>query len=39
MLGHANFSTTANGYAHVTPALLQRSADRMDSILWRRTAG
>jgi integrase len=36
MLGHANFSTTANVYAHVTPASLQRSADRMDGILRRR---
>ena len=39
MLGHANFATTANVYAHVTPASLQRSADRMDSILRRRIAG
>jgi integrase len=38
MLGHSNFSTTANVYAHVTPASLQRSADRMDAIL-RRQAG
>jgi len=38
MLGHANFSTTANVYAHVTPASLQRSADRMDGILRRRVA-
>jgi len=38
MLGHSNFSTTANVYAHVTPASLQRSADRMDGILRRRTA-
>jgi hypothetical protein len=38
MLGHSNFSTTANAYAHITPASLQRSADRMDGILGRRTA-
>lgn len=38
MLGHANFSTTANVYAHVTPASLQRSADRMDAILRRRAS-
>lgn len=39
MLGHANFSTTANVYAHVTPTSLQRSADRMDAILARRATG
>jgi integrase len=39
MLGHANFATTANVYAHITPASLQRSADRMDGILRRRIAG
>ena len=38
MLGHANFSTTANVFAHVTPDSLQRSADRMDGILRRRVA-
>lgn len=37
-LGHADISTTANIYAHLTPAMLQRSADRMDSILRRRPA-
>jgi site-specific recombinase XerD len=36
MLGHANFSTTANVYAHLTPASLQRSANRMDGILRRK---
>jgi site-specific recombinase XerD len=36
--GHADISTTANVYAHLTPAMLQRSADRMDSILGRRLA-
>ena len=38
ILGHADFSTTADGYAHLTPATLQRSADRMDGILRRRAA-
>jgi integrase len=38
MLGHADFSTTANVYAHVTPASLQRSADRLDGILRPRVA-
>nr|MBA2374468.1 tyrosine-type recombinase/integrase [Chloroflexota bacterium] len=38
LLGHADFSTTANVYAHVTPATLQRSADRMDGILRPRRA-
>ena len=37
-LGHADLSTTANVYAHLTPAMLQRSADRMDAILGKRPA-
>ena len=32
-LGHSNISTTADTYAHVTPAMQQRSAERMDRIL------
>jgi integrase len=32
-LGHSTISTTADLYAHVTPATLQRSAARMDGIL------
>jgi site-specific recombinase XerD len=32
-LGHADLSTTADVYAHLTPAMLERSADRMDGIL------
>jgi integrase len=32
-LGHANLSTTADVYAHLTPAMLERSAARMDAIL------
>ena len=36
-LGHSTISTAADVYAHVTPATLQRSAERMDGIL-RRTA-
>ena len=37
-LGHANLSTTADVYAHLTPAMLERSAARMDAILgWRAT--
>jgi len=35
MLGHSNFSTTANVYAHLTASTLRRSADRMDAILVR----
>jgi hypothetical protein len=31
-------STIANVYAHLTPAMVQRSADRMDSILRKRPA-
>jgi integrase len=32
-LGHADLSTTADVYAHLTPAMLERSAARMDAIL------
>ncbi len=39
ILGHSNLSTTADVYAHLTPAMLQRSADRMDGILRQRVAG
>ena len=35
-LGHANLSTTADVYAHLTPAMLERSAARIDGILGRR---
>ncbi len=35
-LGHADLSTTADIYAHLTPTTLERSAARMDSILSRR---
>jgi integrase len=35
-LGHANITTTANIYAHLTPAMLERTAVRMDGILTRR---
>lgn len=38
-LGHADITTTANLYAHLTPAMLRRSADRMDAILGRPEAG
>jgi integrase len=33
ILGHANLSTTADVYAHLTPAMLDRAAERMDAIL------
>jgi len=33
MLGHADVSTTANLYAHLTPAITRRAADRMGTIL------
>ena len=29
-VGHSTISTTADVYAHLTPATLQRSAERMD---------
>lgn len=32
-LGHADLSTTADVYAHLTPTMLTRSAARMDAIL------
>jgi integrase len=35
VLGHSNIGTTANVYAHLTPAMSQRVADRMDTILRR----
>ncbi len=34
-LGHADLSTTADVYAHLIPAMLERSAARMDGILRR----
>ena len=33
ILGHADFATTADVYAHLTPAMLDRAAERMDAIL------
>ncbi|MEW5989728.1 MAG: site-specific integrase [Chloroflexota bacterium] len=38
-LGHADLSTTADVYAHLTPAMLDRSAARMDGILGRTASG
>lgn len=35
LLGHANLSTTADVYAHLTRGMQQRAADRMDAILGR----
>ncbi len=35
-LGHADLSTTADVYAHLTPTMLERSATRMDAIVARR---
>jgi site-specific recombinase XerD len=32
-LGHSNLSTTADVCAHVTPAMQERSAERVDRIL------
>ena len=36
-LGHADLATTADVYAHLTPAMLERTAARMDAILARRS--
>jgi site-specific recombinase XerD len=35
-LGHSQISTTADVYAHLTPAMLDRTAARMDIVLTRR---
>jgi integrase len=33
ILGHANLATTADVYAHLTPAMLDGAAARMEAIL------
>ncbi len=38
-LGHSQISTTADVYAHLTPAMLERTALRMDGVLTRRKDG
>jgi integrase len=38
ILGHASITTTANVYGHLTDAMLDRAAERMDGILSRRRA-
>jgi integrase len=38
ILGHSQIATTADVYAHLTPAMLERSANRMDAILERRAS-
>lgn len=38
-LGHADLSTTADVYAHLTPAMQKRAAERMDRILGAGAAG
>ena len=35
MLGHTSVATTASFYGHVQPAMLRRSADRMDELMKR----
>ena len=35
-LGHSQIATTADVYAHLTPAMLERTAARMDGVLTRR---
>jgi site-specific recombinase XerD len=32
-MGHANLSTTVDIYGHITPAMQERAAARMDTIL------
>jgi integrase len=36
ILGHSTISTTEDVYAHVTPAMLERTADRLDPIHGRK---
>ena len=38
ILGHSNVATTADVYAHLTPAMAQRAAERLDGILRRPAA-
>jgi integrase len=38
LLGHANLATTADVYAHLTPAMGQRAAERIDGVLRGRHA-
>jgi hypothetical protein len=33
---HSQIATTADVYAHLTPAMLERTAARMDGVLLRR---
>jgi len=35
ILGHANLSTTADVYAHLTRSMQDRAAERMDLVLRR----
>jgi integrase len=37
ILGHADYATTADVYAHLTPAMLDRAAARMDGLLGARS--
>jgi integrase len=39
VLGHTSVATTASFYGHVRPLMLRRSADRMDELLSRQSAG
>ncbi len=38
ILGHTSVATTASFYGHVQPAMLRRSADRMDELM-RKASG
>jgi len=39
MLGHADLSTTADVYAHLTDRMLQSAADQMHAAFGNRAAG
>lgn len=39
ILGHTSVATTASFYGHVQPAMLRRSADRMDELLQQHSTG
>ena len=39
VLGHTSVATTASFYGHIRPAMLRRSAERMDELMQRAPAG
>jgi site-specific recombinase XerD len=39
ILGHSDFSTTTDVYAHLTRKMLGRAAERMDGVMSRASTG